>query len=217
MSKMPKKRQIDPSRLDDARARMYRDLIFDAAEFVFGAKGFDGATMQDIASEAGVSLKTVYASFPGKREIYLEIMNSRCKAMGESIATAHGLTTRPIEKLELGTRAFVRFLFEHENWLRLHVQSRLSWAVRPRDETIAQLWQSGLDTYASVLRDGIDSGDFCEEDPVELAVLVQAVAKVQVSQALASGEMDAEGVGDRLVERLLRLVCKPAFAVRETA
>jgi AcrR family transcriptional regulator len=214
---MPKKRPSAASRLDDARSRMYRDLIFEAAEFVFGRKGFDGATMQDIASEAGVSLKTVYVSFPGKSEIYLEIMKVRGKAMSEAVMEAHRSASSPIEKLELGTRAFVHFLFEHADWLRIHIRSRLSWSVRPQEESVAKLWQEGIDAYAAILREGIASGDFCDEDPVELAVMVQALTKVQVSQALESGDLDAKRVADRLVERLLRLVCRPAVAIRKTA
>ena len=81
---------------------------------------------------------------------------------------------------------------------------------------LALLWQEGLDAYSAILREGIACGDFCDEDPVELAVLVQALTKVQVSQALESGEVDAQRVADRLVERLRRLVCKPAIRIRET-
>jgi AcrR family transcriptional regulator len=213
---MPRKRQTAATRLDDARARMYRALIFEAAEFVFGQKGFEGATMQDIASEAGVSLKTVYASFPGKSEIYLEIMRVRGQAMSDAFIEARNAAVSPMEMLELGTRAFVEFLFEHTDWLQIHVRSHLSWAVGPEDETVAQLWQEGLDGYAAILREGIACGEFCDEDPVELAVLVQALTKVQISRALESGESDAQRVADRLVGRLFRLVCKPAIVIRET-
>ena len=52
-------------------------------------------------------------------------------------------------------------------------------------------------------------------DPVELAVMVQALTKVQVSHALESGDTDAEAVAQRLVDRLLRLICKPGVAIRE--
>ena len=213
---MPKKRLAAATRLDDARARMYRDLIFEAAEFVFGEKGFEGATMQEIAAEAGVSLKTVYASFPGKSDIYLEIMTTRGQAMRDFVVAAHESAGSPIEKLERATRAFVQFLFDHADWMRIHVRSRLSWSVRPQEESVAQLWQEGLDGYIAILKEGIASGDFCDEDPLELAILVQALTKVQVSQAVEAGDRDAEGIADRLVKRLLRLVCKPAFAVRET-
>ena len=212
---MPRKRQMGPSRLEDARARMYRDLIFESAEFVFGQRGFEGATMQQIASEAGVSLKTVYASFPGKSELYNEIMTVRGQAMSEAVAKARSAAATPIDKLELGTRAFVRFLFDHRNWLQIHLRSRLSWAVRPKEEGVARLWQEGLDAHAATLREGVETGVFYDEDPVELAALVQALTKVQVSQAVEAGDLDADQVASRLIRRLLRLVCRPEIQVRE--
>jgi AcrR family transcriptional regulator len=214
---MPKKRQTAANRLGDARTRMYRDLIFEAAEFIFGQKGYEDATMQEIASEAGVSLKTVYVSFPGKSEIYLEIMKVRGQAMSDAVLEARQDAMSPIEKLDLGTRAFVQFLFDHSDWLRIHLRSRLSWSVRPKEKSVAKLWQEGLDGYAEIMRQGIASGTFCDEDPIELAVLVQALTKVQVSQALESGDLDAKRVADRLVKRLRRLVCKPTAEIHETA
>ena len=81
---MPK-RNAQKSRLEQARQRMYHDLIFESAEHVFAEKGFDDAIMQEIAAEAGVSLKTLYATFPGKRELYDEIQavrTTRSKAPG---------------------------------------------------------------------------------------------------------------------------------------
>src|SRR5262249_13217196 len=65
MPRMKKKN----SNLEAARSRMYHDLIFECAERVFAEKGFDESTMQDVAAEAGISLKTLYATFPGKNEI----------------------------------------------------------------------------------------------------------------------------------------------------
>lgn len=212
---MSRSREQATSRLDDARARMYRDLIFESAECVFGEKGFAGATMQDIASEAGVSLKTVYARFPGKRELYEEIMAVRGQAMSDAIASARALGQTPVAKLELGTRAFVRFLFEHADWLRIHLRSRLTWSVRPQEGVGSDLWDQGRDGYAEIFREGIAAGLFWEDDPLELAVLVQALTKVQVSQAIEGGETDPEAVADRLMERLFRLVQKGAVGIRE--
>jgi AcrR family transcriptional regulator len=205
---MPSKRESAASRLDDARARMYRDLIFDSAEFVFGRKGFEGATMQEIAAEAGVSLKTVYASFPGKQNIYLEIMAVRGRAMSEAVRRAREDAEGPIEQLSQGARAFVRFALEHADWMRIHTRSRTSWAERPETGGVAELWDEGMSADAALLREGMELGLFWQEEPQELALVLQALEKVQVSQAIESGESDVEAVADRLVERLLRLVCK---------
>ena len=212
---MARKRHSSASRLDDARSRMYRELIFESAEFVFGQRGFEGAAMQEIASEAGVSLKTVYASFHGKQEIYSEIMEVRGRAMSEAVGKAMAQARDPIEKLTDGARAFVQFLFEHADWLRIHVRSRLSWAVRPEDPATAALWDEGQAAQAAMIREGIQAGLFWADDPHEMALMVQALTKVQVSHAVESGETDANAVADRLIERLLRLVCKNQIEMQE--
>ena len=59
-----------------------------------------------------------------------------------------------------------------------------------------------------MFREGIEAGVFYDDDPLELAVMAQALTKVQVSHAVESGESDARGVANRLNDRLLRLVCK---------
>lgn len=51
-----------------------RNDIIDAAERVFFAKGYELATMDDVAREAEFSKRTVYVYFTGKEEIYFEIM-----------------------------------------------------------------------------------------------------------------------------------------------
>lgn len=203
------------SRLDEARARMYQDLIFESAECVFGAKGFEHATMQDVASEAGVSLKTVYASFEGKQDLYNEIMLVRGREMFQAVAAAHAATTTPIDQLVSGTRAFVEYLFEHRDWSRIHVRSQTSWAMRPHGEVAAALWDDGQRTHMEMLQAGIDAGVFHDDDPSEMALMIRAMTRVQVVSAIEQGREDVESVTDRLIGRLLRMVCKDDIAVRE--
>ncbi len=210
----PRKRAA-ASRLDDARARMYQELIFESAECVFGEKGFEGATMQDIASEAGVSLKTVYAAFAGKQELYGAIMHARGRAMLDAVDAARLPLSDPIEKLVAGTRAFVQFLFDNRDWMRLHARSRHSWAVRPEDEEAGQLWDEGHKSHSELLRAGIKSGVFWEDDPDETAVMIHGLIRVHVAHALSRDETDAKTVANRLIARLLRMVCRDSVKLRE--
>lgn len=48
--------------------------IIEAAEKVFFSKGYDSATMDDVAREAEFSKRTVYVYFSSKEQIYFEIM-----------------------------------------------------------------------------------------------------------------------------------------------
>ncbi len=47
-----------------------QQLILNAAAEIFSLKGFNGATITDIASRAGVNPATIYRYFSGKRELF---------------------------------------------------------------------------------------------------------------------------------------------------
>ncbi len=51
-----------------------RKDIIEAAERIFFTKGYDNATMDDVAKEAEFSKRTVYVYFNSKEQIYFEIM-----------------------------------------------------------------------------------------------------------------------------------------------
>ncbi len=51
-----------------------RNDIIEAAERIFFSKGYDNATMDDVAKEAEFSKRTVYIYFNSKEQIYFEIM-----------------------------------------------------------------------------------------------------------------------------------------------
>ena len=195
------------SRLDDARARMYHDLIFESAEAVLGAKGFDSATMQDIANEAGVSLKTLYAYFPGKNELYHQIMQERGAAFMVSIREAVGAAESPLARLEALVQAYVSFLLGHRDWLNIHLEERIGWALRPSKDYAAAYWEDGMAFQADVLREGMEQGVFFSADPMELAAMVHGNLQVMVAQAVNRGEENPEEIAATMLVWIRRLLC----------
>ena len=77
---------------DDARTRDQRrrrkvdrtraDLL-DAAARVFAARGFEGASVDDVAAEAGYTKGAVYAHFGSKRELFLAVARARLGEAGD--------------------------------------------------------------------------------------------------------------------------------------
>jgi AcrR family transcriptional regulator len=206
-TKPSSKTKDKPSRLGDARARMYHDLVFESAECVFGQKGFESATMQDIANEGGVSLKTLYATYPGKQELYKDIQLVRGKAFIEGVVAASAQGTNPIDRLERTVNAHVTFLFTHRDWLRFHLLTRVSWGIRPTEENAALHWELGVGNISKILRDGIAEGLFFKADPDETAALAQAVMQLEVYRAFQAGETDVDETAGRIMLQLGRLLC----------
>ncbi len=57
------------------RARAKRDQILDGARRVFLRDGFAGASTDDIAAEAGVSKRTLYAYYPSKEDLFVGVLS----------------------------------------------------------------------------------------------------------------------------------------------
>ena len=60
----------------ERRRQHTRDLLLDAAEEVFAKKGFEGASLEEIAETAGYTRGAIYKHFGDKEELFLEA-NSR--------------------------------------------------------------------------------------------------------------------------------------------
>jgi len=197
------------SRLEDARARMYRDLVFESAEYLFGAKGYEHATMHEVASEAGISLKTVYATFSGKRELYDEIQRVRGGAFVEQVAEATREGSDALDRVRRLVGAYVDFVLGHEDWLRIHLQERLNWALGPREGGSAEFWQRGIDTLTELLQRGVDEAAFYEGDPRTMAMMALSVMQVQVAQNLAGAARSRDEMVAEITLQLERLLCPP--------
>lgn len=64
------------------------DQVLDGARLVFMRDGFEGASVDDIAREAGVSKATLYSYFPDKRLLFMEVAKGECRRQAEESAAA---------------------------------------------------------------------------------------------------------------------------------
>src|SRR4051812_7129008 len=102
-----------PRRRLTAAAR--RELILDVAGKLFAERGYDGASIDAIATAAGISAPVVYDHFASKRDLYRTLLERHTAALVEA-------TTRPVEGtvedlLRTNVEAFFAFVEEHpEAW-----------------------------------------------------------------------------------------------------
>ena len=60
------------------------DQVLDGARKVFMRDGFEGASVDDIVREAGVSKATLYSYFPDKRLLFIEVAKIECQAQSDA-------------------------------------------------------------------------------------------------------------------------------------
>jgi len=106
----------NPHTRRDRRVAARRTQLLQAAETVFAAKGYHGATTREIARAADVSEGTLYNYFASKRDLFTGLMISRADALIESIAEVR---TDSVEG------AMVQLLAGQFTRMRAHHQFRL--------------------------------------------------------------------------------------------
>lgn len=91
-----------------------REAILEAAKRLFLCNGYDGSSMEAIASEAGVSKLTVYSHFTDKETLFSEAVKAKCAEQLPALyfQLAEGA---PLEKVLLNiARGFHRLINSHE-------------------------------------------------------------------------------------------------------
>ncbi|MGY1689982.1 TetR/AcrR family transcriptional regulator [Geodermatophilus sp. SYSU D01105] len=79
----------EPVRRSSRLPRGARRLqLLQAAQEVFVAQGYHAAAMDDIADRAGVSKPVLYQHFPGKRELYLALLEQQVTSLTDRVREA---------------------------------------------------------------------------------------------------------------------------------
>ena len=151
-----------------------RQQIMVAAKRVFSEKGFNKATMEDIAQEAELSPGTLYLYFKNKEELYASL----------SLRILQYLLLRVehvIEEKEAGTEDKVKLLmdamydvYEFDpliiiNMFHLQSSETLKNLSPELLSEIKNLSRKSLGSIAKIFKDGVDDGLFIDHHPVALA------------------------------------------------
>jgi AcrR family transcriptional regulator len=151
-----------------------RQQIMVAAKRVFSGKGFNKATMEDIASEAELSPGTLYLYFKNKEELYsslsLRILQYLLIRI-EHVSSEKDLD--PKEKLKALTESMYD-VYEFDPLIIInmfHLQSSETLKNLSDDlmNEIKELSRRSLGTMAIIFEEGIQQGVFIDRHPTALA------------------------------------------------
>jgi len=128
-----------------------RAEILDAAERIFIAEGYDGATIRKIADEVGVSSTALYMHFQDKGCILLEISDRTLNLLLERNREIAAKPLDPVVRVRMMLEAYMRWGMEHTNAYQL-VYS----APRPRGmwpENTVDLSTQCYEIFSGVVRE----------------------------------------------------------------
>jgi len=103
-----------------------RRQLLSAAQEVFVSNGFHGAAMDEIAEAAHVSKPVLYQHFPGKRELYMALLDNHLNTLTEFLRTALNSTTDNKLRVRETMRAYFRFVAQDSQGHRMVFESDLT-------------------------------------------------------------------------------------------
>jgi AcrR family transcriptional regulator len=135
-----------------------RAEILEAAERIFVAEGYGGATIRKIADEVGVSSTALYMHFRDKDEILHEICFAAMQALLEQNSE---IAARPIDsatRVRLMLEAYARMGLEHPNAYRLVFCSPQRSGAGAVEAATAEIGAQCYARYVGVVREIANAG-----------------------------------------------------------
>lgn len=192
---------------DQSRA-LTRERLLSAARSVFAHSGFHGASVEEIASEAGFSTGALYSNFDGKEDLFLVLMEREIDEHAREIAEAVRARASMAERARGGARQWMTMIEREPDVLLLFMEF---WAYGVRDAEVrpkvAARFAQMRQVLTSLIADGARELDLELAIPAEeLAVAIDALADGIARQKLA----DPQAVPDELMGKVLSLLLTAA-------
>jgi AcrR family transcriptional regulator len=148
----------EPARIEDFRhgrvPRAVRERqIVELAEDLFSERGYQGASMDELARRAGVTKPVVYELFGSKDGLFRACLERSAERLATVVAEAVRAEDDPEKKVRAGGLAFLRFASDHRVAWELMMEGRFSDAaagVRRRQaalvlELLSEMVPAGVD------------------------------------------------------------------------
>ena len=202
------------TRRDRNKARHQQEIL-DAALEVFAEKGYQNASVQEIADRADFAVSTLYALFENKEDLYRQVSIDIGRRTGAMFETAMAEGANAHEQLVIYARtkgAVFResppgvWMLEHE----LHALRMDKNQSFPKNG-IGRIYRRFMERIEALFAEGIEQGLFIQGDPGMMAKCLDAMTNTLMLQSLT----DSEATGyDERVDEIIQMFFGPVLTPR---
>jgi len=192
-----------------------RAQLLDAAEEVFGSKGYHEATLKEVAELAGFSVGSVYSFFENKDDLFRQIYLRRAEDFMPGLRAVVKGSGSAVEVLHELVTFQVQFFRDHPHFGRLylfHSGGVIGAESAPQFEpAIVQNFEEAMELQAELFARGQRAGQLRRGDPEVLSRLFSGLvaAYQQMDPAVTGDDVDA---GERLPLADLHELIEKAFS-----
>lgn len=187
----------------ERRARTRAQLL-EAAARVYARRGFDAATLDDIAEEAGFTKGAVYDHFGSKENLLFALLDEHLAAQIAEQMALFDVSRETVERPRPGADRWMAELVEDPDSFRLFVEA---WVRSQRDDELGARVRAGMDAWREAFksfgRQRVADGDFDVPEAMH-----EQIANVMLALAIGVGVVkltDPGGVPESLLGATLVL------------
>jgi AcrR family transcriptional regulator len=184
-------RKTRPTRAE--KQAQTRAQLIDAAARVFARRGFQAATVEEIAEHAGYSHGAVYSNFAGKEELFLAVFERYMSLRIDEVAQASEVEGSFPERARAAADQWMRRFGEDRETFLLHLEFMIHAARDPKlskqlGERMAML---RVDVERRIAERAAQTETPLPLPPADIALVVRALGIGLAVEALnAPGEVD---------------------------
>lgn len=144
--------------------RLRRDEIVDEATRLFAERGYEGASMADLAERVGLRKASLFHHFASKDVLYTAVLERLLAPVNEAINRALLTEGSFLDRLDALSEAMTEVLWTQPFAARLLVREAMDWGPVIRDKLRGTITDV-LETATSFLKAGQEAGLFMDFEP----------------------------------------------------
>ena len=137
--------------------------IFNAAVDVFSERGFEKATMDEIAAKAKVAKGTIYYHFNSKEDLFVFLVEEGTRLLGESVLSRLSADAGATEQLQVIVREQLAFFQEYRDFCIIIL--REAWGEDTRQREFRRMLVHYVRSIQDIVEKGVATGEFVTNDP----------------------------------------------------
>jgi len=190
---------------------MRRQEILQAAIRIFAEKGFERATLDEIAEAAEFGKGTIYNYFASKEELFFTLFHQGLEQFHQVVNQLLTQARTPLEKIEAYIDAAFDYLKKHEDHYRIisfEIQQP-SLLIGPIHQKLSEEILKELQFLTGLIREGIQEDIFVDLDAQLMARALQGLIHSQACCTLLEQTPNYE-LSARLVKHVfIQGILKP--------
>ncbi|MGI6318523.1 MAG: TetR/AcrR family transcriptional regulator [Firmicutes bacterium] len=177
------------------------DILYEAGK-LFRRKGFNGTSMQDIASEVGILKGSIYYYFNSKDEIFREVLNKGISPVLKKAELIKSKNLPPDKKLRELIKDHIHYIMDNNYSLVLFFQEKENISANQTKQYVESR-NKYEKIFKDVLNEGIKQGVF---PPVNVSLTVFAILGM-CNWIIQWYNPSGPSSHDEIIEHMVYLIC----------